>query len=782
MLKRLLSTCGTLAMLGLCLAQATAQRPDVVWGAPRGNQPIQNGLHLDVYFGPFHANSFGQVTVRASTVSGKPSPVERRLQIRVGEGWNRRDSSFETVFEVVLPRGKREIRVDETLLPMTAGDYRWVETWEHGRPIHELSGVVNVDLAMTPPNYWDDRRGLKVLLIDRDVIPSTTPFGRMAGGSGRMTGPRFTTLPTDDKQLPDLQALSRLLLATFGEEVRIEDDVLGGNETKVVASEKWTLAAARSWYALVEKKYSFGLHLIHPDQLANSWRWYTATSLAVISWRDLDWFAQQRPARFQELRTWVRMGGRLVVLGDATPGWRKELAAKIGCQVHADWTDLGKGKLSRTALTTRMKSFESLLAKNVLLSTTRESRKERLDDLIRAFPRPVESGAVLARPAGWGWIYAADAKQMDRSVGNWANILVPDHGPPVSIRDASDAGFQRRSVTFWNGLIPGIGEVPVVGFVVMITLFSFVIGPLNFFWFTRRYSRTTLFLTIPAIALATTISFLVISVLHDGLSVRARIRSVTVLDQTNQESQSWSRQSYYAALAPNGLEYPTGTYVAPVIGDHDFARDLHFTLKDQDRTEFYEGDMIGPRRTAQVLVGNSSPTQRRLVISRQARNKIEVANKLGSRIEALVARDHSGQWYLASGLDDGRRLKINAVREEKARSALNQWARKYPWRIPRRISENYSTRVIDRMFGYDGLSVSAITSVAARSRLEDEIGRVLLKAAVRRGEYVAILPESPFVPLGLSPVKRSRDLEVVIGQSPRLSVPFEDRPVSSNEE
>ena len=75
-----------------------------------------------------------------------------------------------------------------------------------------------------------------------------------------------------------------------------------------------------------------------------------------------------------------------------------------------------------------------------------------------------------------------------------------------------------------------IRGVPVYGFMVLITVFAIVIGPVNYFYLRRKRLLWLLLVTVPATALVTSVLLVGYSVAAHGFSIRSRIRSLTVLD------------------------------------------------------------------------------------------------------------------------------------------------------------------------------------------------------------------------------------------------------------
>src|SRR5262249_50379002 len=138
------------------------------------------------------------------------------------------------------------------------------------------------------------------------------------------------------------------------------------------------------------------------------------------------------------------------------------------------------------------------------------------------------------------------------------NLALGDDSTVESIRSIAFAG---RTTRRWEGrhgltpdtasrefaqlLVPDVGLAPVLEFQILITLFVFVIGPINY-WLLKRFGRLFLIvLTVPLAAAITTAGLFAYAILSDGFGTTVRVRSFTSIDQRTGESACWSRLSYY---------------------------------------------------------------------------------------------------------------------------------------------------------------------------------------------------------------------------------------------
>ena len=171
-------------------------------------------------------------------------------------------------------------------------------------------------------------------------------------------------------------------------------------------------------------------------------------------------------------------------------------------------------------------------------------------------------------------------------------------------------------MTIGTGSSPA-SAAPVGSFLILITAFVIVIGPVNYFLLRRKRRLYLLLVTVPLGAALVTLTLFAYALISDGLGVRVRMRSFTEIDQRAGRSVSWSRQSYYAGLAPSGgLTFPETVAVFPI--EQYPAERQQGALGTQwlvwgEQQNLATG-YISSRSAAQFLVVESGPSSRRLLV------------------------------------------------------------------------------------------------------------------------------------------------------------------------
>ncbi|MBL9077739.1 MAG: hypothetical protein JNL08_09555 [Planctomycetes bacterium] len=218
-------------------------------------------------------------------------------------------------------------------------------------------------------------------------------------------------------------------------------------------------------------------------------------------------------------------------------------------------------------------------------------------------------------------------------------------------------------------VVPGLGEAPVLLFLLVVLAFAVVVGPVNFVLL-RRWKRPLLVLvTVPACGLCTTVAMLLFGLLHDGLGVRGAVRSWSRIDQDRHEAQSLVQATLFAGLSPDVLALqPDAVLIAPRAS---WRRDRRAT----DRWQFdpvanvLDGGVL-PAREATPLVSARHGTARQRLRARLVGERVELLTDGGVvPVGPVLLRDPDGRYWL------GEAPALLPVAADAARQALERWQR-----------------------------------------------------------------------------------------------------------
>ena len=293
---RVATVCRAVACAAVLAVAASAQGPVNRHEFPRPNQvPIDLALTIDLPV--LSSYQYGTFDVELRTASGRPSPRTRRLHLEIGIDTTRPASIWNTVSHVdlVLERGKTSVRAVGTLLPSPYIDmeHRLVTT-EDGTRVESLSGL----LPPHPRRLAASHFRPMVVLIDRDVTPHRNgTAGSVSRGDGKVLDVELLSRCHDvDSTLEELRKVAI--------ELAKKADRRSASPNAIEAEE---------WFRI--SGMVFGVFAWRPDEAPRSWRDYGRCDLVLVPWNELTWWVENEPDRFAALRTWVAMGGNLVIVG-----------------------------------------------------------------------------------------------------------------------------------------------------------------------------------------------------------------------------------------------------------------------------------------------------------------------------------------------------------------------------------------------------------------------------------------------------------------------------------
>lgn len=331
---------------------------------------------------------------------------------------------------------------------------------------------------------------------------------------------------------------------------------------------------------------------------------------------------------------------------------------------------------------------------------------------------------------------------------------------------------------FFLFLIPGIGGVPVVMFLVLITIFAVVIGPLNYFVLARRKQLHLLLLTIPAVAFITSLLLFGYTIIAHGFSVKARCRSLTFIDQAAQSAVTLSRLSLYAGQAPSaGMQFSRDTAVYPIwpeseqfeSGQIDWTNSQNLTsgwLRSRTRTQF-------------LTVGHR--TERgRLEVTSPSADKLTVANGFEWGFEPLVVVNEQGRLFVGKRVSAGASIDLQPASEAELKDVATA-IQQHPLELPAGLASAGSPAGI--LWGsprhyrggrYYGYGYGSVTWHHHESLMELAWLRLKSGAVVPGGVNPEVLPmprtfyglatQTPHVELGVSKASEINSLHSVMGR------------------
>ncbi|WP_459555723.1 hypothetical protein [Lacunimicrobium album] len=429
--------------------------------------------------------------------------------------------------------------------------------------------------------------------------------------------------------------------------------------------------------------------VVEPRLLPTSWQGYSGVDFVAIAMETLSKLAvdERKP-----LVDWVHAGGQLLVFNiGKKPSESRELTDALSLMTLAEgeagWRDVRLTLPKNFQLDENATAFSRFPGSGVVETTSPGN----------APPGPGEKWnyrktTLQERDVMLGTVYAFEGNCFDGTYNDWIGFL--QHVPRENLKAFTRAGVSsnRAADDFLTFLIPSIRSVPIVAFMFLITIFSIVIGPLNYLYFLRRRQLAMMLVSVPTIALVASVSLVLYSTIAHGFGVKSRIRSVTYLDQTAQKAVTKSRVSFFAGLTPSGgLNFRPATSVLPV-----WLMDDEFTTGDIDWSEnqrWYAGWLKSRTRTQFVTI-EPHDERGRLVINQPTDTTMNVSNGFEFDLRMVIIPGRDQEFFIVENLKAGDKTQARRLSEMKTdpdfkiTDITNGLLDPYPMEIPATVDEN----------------------------------------------------------------------------------------------
>lgn len=719
---------------------------------------LRSKLRLTIDLRWVDGTGYRPVIVEAIPTPG-PAAVDRQIRVTFQPMG---DSQREISTLIDIPQGSRSVQ-KEMLLPQYEIWYNLrITVSENGKEIEELSGQY---LNFMRTNYWEWTEASPALLfIDSDVPAKAVRSTRVTQFLATATDPNLTY------NLPDFRNLVR----TFPESPFPGIWVPADGSQKVGDTE-----------LLSQLRDTARAEMLPPAEIPDRWLALTSFDIAFISMGDLEKFAAEQPERFRALLQWLRAGAVLCVYD---VGAQYERLADLETQLKlAPRPQSQKDKKYRgwtpPNLKKRFASLpQTLFQRDYAVNSGQvDPASDDSDDFSAGKPAP-ETWPYIVRDAGLGYVVAMEAENPfpgEPQYWTWLLQTIPNEHWKWYRRHGMS--LHRENSDFWNFLIPGVGVAPVFSFLLLITLFAAVIGPVNYIVLGRWRRLYLLLITVPLGAAVVTASLFLYALATDGVGVRSRIRSFTELDPRAGEAISWSRQSYYASIAPSdGLRFPDDAAIYPLAhqptgrgGPHWMGQRLNW-----DDGQHLAAGYLPSRSATQFLVVRATPSKSRLVVQpRTDGGPPRVTNELGCAVHYLVIADQRTTdadkprtyWYLEN-LAPGATAQAKPIELGDAQASLNSIYRENALEFPENYDRMSHSTAAEFLFGGYHRYVSVDPAHDSASVATSVLERNLLRLARRDdgmlepGAFLAVTDSPPEMPLGVAGVRQERSLHVVHGR------------------
>ena len=195
--------------------------------------------------------------------------------------------------------------------------------------------------------------------------------------------------------------------------------------------------------------------------------------------------------------------------------------------------------------------------------------------------------------------------------------------------------------------IPDVSGIPARAYLGILLVFSLLIGPVNQWFLWKKRQQVLLVLTAPLISLVFIVLLAGYVLAGEGLGVRGRAMTFTMLDQVRSQAVTRTSASLYAAgMTPGGgLRFARDTVVFPIGPDGSGSRES--LVLDLTEAQRFSAGVIQARSPTNFDQITARPARERVTFSRQG-SEISAVNGLGVPVVSLLYREGSTLYRVAS--------------------------------------------------------------------------------------------------------------------------------------
>jgi hypothetical protein len=523
--------------------------------------------------------------------------------------------------------------------------------------------------------------------------------------------------------------------------------------------------------------YGYGRGTIDASQLAN----VVPSDLLPESWIDysgLDYLAIPRdelerlehPVRTAILK-WVQSGGSLLVYdvgkdADVLSRLDRLIEAPESTTTttwqHPEPTNRPSGEITVTeegspsvvySTGPGMPTVTSSAPKSTKPATTKTKTPEP--------PWPGGKDAFRTRSLMLGTVCAFPGNPFPGTINDWLWFDKSCGEPSWTVRH----GFSPHIGTkdFFKFMNPGIHGVPTIAFLVLITLFSILIGPVNYLYLSRKKMLWLLLFTVPALACGTSVLLLGYSVAAHGFATKSRIRSLTVLDQRNHTAVTMARLALFAGVSPSGgMRFSPETAVYPVIPT---TNDPASGYVDWSETQNLTSGWLPARTRTQFFTVRNAEQRSRVELKKTA-GKAEFSNGLPWELEMVVVSDESGHFYVGRSVAAGATVALAEPTTDDLADFVALLNRNAP-ALPTGFVEPTPSAFRGGRAWMAYMMHGSVTTDFSGNLMESRIGRWRIELPRKKGlaprSYVAVLRQNPGVETGVPATTDEMSLHLLNG-------------------
>lgn len=229
---------------------------------------------------------------------------------------------------------------------------------------------------------------------------------------------------------------------------------------------------------------------------------------------------------------------------------------------------------------------------------------------------------------------------------------------------------KTRDIKEANDWFPVIDNlsIPVRGLLVIVLVFTIVVGPVNIFVLSRKKRQIWLLWTVPAMSIVTSVVVFGYATFAEGWSGYSRIESLTILDESANCASTVGIAAFYCPLTPReGLHFDYETECTPQVDRNRWNGGNGRTV-DWSADQHLSAGWVKSRVPSHFKLRKSQMRRERMVFSREG-DSYTALNGFGVAVERLYYCGPDGRVYTAKEVAPGAKVSLQPaddVREPNA--------------------------------------------------------------------------------------------------------------------
>lgn len=262
---------------------------------------------------------------------------------------------------------------------------------------------------------------------------------------------------------------------------------------------------------------------------------------------------------------------------------------------------------------------------------------------------PSARGEASAKRHGLGEIVTLSGPMSDADASDFNGVALAERATSLDL--AANAGSYLRELDekAWR-------HAPPARWVALFLVgFGILVGPVNLFYFAPAGRRHRLFLTVPAISVATAVLLGALILFRDGLGGEGARQALVVLLPEEHQAVVLQRQVARTGMLPGrSFDFPADAVILRQDGTSGAAG----MVRTQNRAS---GDWFASRSTQTHLVWRLVPTRERVELLSGPADAPVVQSTVTPALRKFVYRDAAGKLFFAEEVAPGARVTLQPL-------------------------------------------------------------------------------------------------------------------------